>query len=203
MLVYLLYSCCPILSLSTELHCFLPGLLQQPPNWFPCLCLSSMQPILHSVARLPFQNTNLIMSLCSSLKLFILPISLKIKSTLLILSYKDIHNSFPVQPSVHSLHILHLSLIESISQTCHDISLLLPLHMLFPPSTLTCWMPTHPQRQGQLCPLLGIHSCPSQADILVPSLYSQNTYSGPIFSTSLAVYRLFIPLAWVLLTLLQ
>lgn len=64
------------------------------------------------------------MSLGPSLKLFVLPISLKIKSTLFILSYKEIRNSFPVQPSFHSSHILHLNLSESLSQTYHAVLLL-------------------------------------------------------------------------------
>ena len=53
-----------------------------------------------------------------------LPISLKIKSMLFVLSSKEIHNPFHIQPSVHFSQSLYMSLTESLTQIHHAISLL-------------------------------------------------------------------------------
>lgn len=74
---------------------------------------------------------------------------------LLVLSSKEIHNPFHIQPSVHSSQSLHMSLTESFTQIHHAISLLPALHTLFIFPSPTCWTPIHPSKPGSRLPFFG------------------------------------------------
>lgn len=97
-----------------------------------------------------------------------------------ILSHKEIYNSFPHQTSVHSSHILQLSLSESLSQTCHAI-LLLPAFACTVSFSDSYLRNSYSSFKARL-------KCPpsfSETDILVPYLFLQSIYSGLMSSTLL------------------